>query len=233
MKIWIPQTNPCGLPVARSCGVPVNMRSASSSEPPSGGSELRRLRVGAQPCPASYCLQHLSCFLTLAPALLAATLAGRLCSRLPRSSSQEDSRRPPAHRSDPGKVRSMGVVGGCPSGLCLLTPVRVIVPVCFCHTVIWLGDGPWPAFKETPELISYSWAALAICLPLQALNFSSQSQPVYTTPGYYPFPTAALMDTPHLSYFHSYHLMSLPLPPSLCAAARRSSEKCKSGSRAW
>lgn len=45
MKIWIPQTNPCGLPVARSCGVPVNMRSASSSEPPSGGSELRRLRL--------------------------------------------------------------------------------------------------------------------------------------------------------------------------------------------
>ncbi|XP_051020741.1 smoothelin isoform X2 [Acomys russatus] len=33
----------------------------------------------------------------------AATLAGRLCSRLPRSGSQEDSRRPPAHRLDPGK----------------------------------------------------------------------------------------------------------------------------------
>ncbi|XP_055479873.1 smoothelin [Psammomys obesus] len=34
----------------------------------------------------------------------AATLAGRLCSRLPRSGSQEDSRRPAAHRLDPGKV---------------------------------------------------------------------------------------------------------------------------------
>nr|XP_048305933.1 smoothelin isoform X1 [Myodes glareolus] len=34
----------------------------------------------------------------------AATLAGRLCSRLPSSDSREDSRRPAAHRLDPGKV---------------------------------------------------------------------------------------------------------------------------------
>lgn len=65
-----------------------------------------------RPCPTSCCLQHLSHLLTLAPALPAATLAGRLCSRLPSSDSREASRRQAAHSLDPGKVRSMGVEGG-------------------------------------------------------------------------------------------------------------------------
>lgn len=179
---------------------------------------LRRLRVGALartcPCPTSCCLQHLSHRLTLAPSLPAATLAGRLCSRLPSSDSREDSRRQAAHRLDPGKVRSMGAEGGGASVLCLLVPV---VQGIFATLSFDWEAGPWPVFEETLELVFYTLRRMPSTPDLELRCFS-QSQPVYTAPSYCSF--ATLMDTLAPFQLHSY-FPPLPLPPCLCSAAKR------------